>query len=120
MNFFTAFLWDYGFKTAPPAFDKPVQTYYFWYGGMVTSGKLSMALHAPAGREILEQPVQYLQYDIYNRQDTQTLYHKETTTMTDTEKLLALYANTSKHSNYQILPARLAALIDQEKIHVIR
>jgi len=118
MNFFTAFLWDYGFKTAPPAFDKPVQTYYFWYGGMVTSGKLSMALHAPAGREILEQPVQYLQYDIYNRQDTQTLYHKETTTMTDTEKLLALYANTSKHSNYQILPARLAALIDQEKIHV--
>jgi len=38
--------------------------------------------------------------------------------MTDTDQLIELYAKNSKHSNYQILSKRLAAIIDKERLDV--
>jgi len=78
MNFFEAFLWDYGFIPNPPAFTHPVSSLYFWYGGIFESGKENMAIHAPLGEDMLNHPDNYLNYDVYKKDDTLTLFLKET------------------------------------------
>lgn len=80
MNFFEAFLHDFGILEAPPRFIEPVKKFkYFWFGGIMESFKKKMALtyyKSDEDKLIKELPV-WLQSDIYRRKDTFTIFKNE-------------------------------------------
>ncbi|MCL1933213.1 MAG: hypothetical protein FWF53_05335 [Candidatus Azobacteroides sp.] len=119
MNFFEAFLYDYEFINQPPDFSSPAFSKYLWLGGIeeVRNKNLSIVYHSSQYKINEENLREWKNYDIYERNDTMQLFKNEIQ-MTEKDKLIALYAKNSKHSNYQIMPSCLAALLGENEIAV--
>jgi len=123
MNFFEAFLHDYNIIDKNPDFSLPDnQIKYFWYGGIqnTIAKSQSIVYHSEQYGNMFDRINEWLQYDIYKRNDTMKLFTKELNDaeMAEKEALIKLYAQTSKHSNYQILPEKLTAIIGDNEIQV--
>lgn len=80
MNFFDAFLFDYGIISDLPSFNNPNNDVrYFWYGGICETIKNNEAIVCYSTRfgSFKEVSEDWLKYDIYRRNDSQTIFNKE-------------------------------------------
>ena len=106
-NLFECFLYDYGLLNNKPAQNLKM-TYYFWSNGIPAEMiEKSDAVFHGEGKKIFQQNIKQMEkVDIYNRKDTNMIYK--------IERLKWLYNQTSKHSNYQILPKALKKIIGDD------
>lgn len=80
VNLFETFLHDYGFIVNEPVFQEPDQTKYFWFGGVqgtFRDGK-KLSFHEGCEEELLKNLDDWVQHDIYNRDDTIGVFREET------------------------------------------
>lgn len=103
-NLFDCFLEDNGFEVIHNA-QIDTNALYYWNGGM--SG--NVVYHNKTDFNF----ALFIEHDIYKREDTLGIYKQELI-----ERLIADYNNVSKHSQYQILPERLAMFVDQSNLRV--
>ena len=80
MNFFEAFLHDFGVLEMPPIFSKPLKEFkYFWLGGILKTFKIQKKLTLHQGNEynLLTELPTWLQSDIYRKPDTFNIFKNE-------------------------------------------
>ena len=83
---------------APKPTLEPDKAVYYWSGGMLSDNADEKACvwHDNGLEEFNNNKSKYIDADIYKRNDSMDIYMLE--------KLRNLYMQSSKHSNYQILP----------------
>lgn len=120
INFFEFLLYDYEILHELPIWEKRTEAKYFWYGGMVEANNKNLPIVFHTKDYLINNKTldEWLESDIYKRVDTIKIFEKEISKMTKKEELIALYANNSKHSNYQILSKRLSDIIGNKNIDV--
>ena len=80
MNFFDAFLHDYGLIKNSPEFIEHNKIYnYFWFGGIIQTfkSKKMLKFHESNEVELLSLLTKWLMSDIYRRNDTQNIFKNE-------------------------------------------
>ncbi len=80
INFFGAFLHDFGFFKLYPIFnEKKGVTKYFWFGGLINTIKKNLKLDFYSNGEeyLIEKFPDLLNSDIYRRDDTKNIFEKE-------------------------------------------
>ncbi len=103
-NLFECFLYDYGVLTSKPH-QNLKQVYYYWSNGIPPEKmeESDVVFHGD-GKEVFRRNLETIKSkEIYDREDTREIYK--------IERLKWLYNQTSKHSNYQILPDKLNNII---------
>jgi hypothetical protein len=81
MNFFEAFLHDYGFIDNAPCLYKPKKTKYFWFGGVhsVLREDSKLSYHKGNEKELLLHLDKWIHHDIFKRPDTIDIFKREIT-----------------------------------------
>jgi hypothetical protein len=80
MNFFEAFLYDYGLIELLPKFKQSNGiTRYFWFGGLIDTVKndLNLSFYNISENEFLDLLPKWIESDIYRRDDTIEIFKKE-------------------------------------------
>ena len=111
-NFFEFLLQDYGIMAPKPTLEPDKKAVYYWSGGMLSDNADEKACvwHDNGLEEFNNNKSKYIDADIYKRNDSMDIYMLE--------KLRNLYMQSSKNSNYQILPTRIAEILSQENLKV--
>ena len=80
INFFEAFLHDFGILDEPPKYNEPTEIIrYFWFGGIIEVNKQKKQLKYYQGNEIdlMYSLPMWLQSDVYRRVDTIYIFKEE-------------------------------------------
>ncbi len=99
---------DYSYKTGVS---------YFWEGGISKSLVKPITFTQPLD-DLLEKIEVLRTYEVYNREDTCAIYNMENEPNHQFHLLEKLYQETSKHSNYQVLPAALEKLLPKRNLKI--
>lgn len=108
-NLFEYLLYDYGVLTKKPH-QNLKHVYYYWSNGIPAEKTLesNVVVHGD-GKKIFSRDLGAIKkMEIYNRKDTKEIYK--------VERLKWLYNQTSKHSNYQVLPEVLSNIIGKDLV----
>lgn len=111
INFFEYMLEDYGLFEDKTILKKNMkECFYFWSGGLASS--INDDIHwFDNGKMFFEHNNRkFIESDIYDRPDTRDIFL--------IEQLKSLYNETSKHSNYQILPRALEKYIEIKELNI--
>ncbi len=115
-NFFEFLLYDYGYLKCHNKKTIQRNINYFWNDGILdninTREKLSFYNYTK--QKFINEKKNLVKNEIFNRKDTINLYKGKQ--MTKIEQLKKMYANTSKHSNYQILPTELENFLSSKEV----
>ena len=79
MNFYEAFLHDYGFIDHLPALNNPGKSKYFWFGGLQNIFKYhdKLVFHKGCEKDLLMELDSWIHHDVFKRDDTIRLFRKE-------------------------------------------
>lgn len=80
LNFFEAFLHDYGFLTNEPTFQSSGKVKYFWYGGTAQctdNSSHKLKFHCDNKEELLLNLGEWIKSDVYKRRDTINIFKEE-------------------------------------------
>ena len=117
-NLFEVFLKEYGYIEKYSLENVDYHAKYLWSGGIV--GDLlenQDCVWFNNGKEEAKKYMkEYLASDIYNYGDTKAIYEKEKANNELVKILRDLYMKESKHSNYQILSAKLQEFLGKDLV----
>ncbi|MDR2409409.1 MAG: hypothetical protein LBE13_15015 [Bacteroidales bacterium] len=79
MNFFEIFLYDYGIIQNMPDFSEPIESKYFWHGGIIETKikHKQITIHSQEYLLFENNIDEWLKSDVYKREDTINIYNKE-------------------------------------------
>lgn len=120
VNFFEAFLYDYGFLKEKPNINIVSNKYYFWDDGISQNYKerTNLAYHNFSQKNLISLMSQLKDIEIFNRNDTLNLYIGNKMKQMKLMRLKTMYEKTSKHSNYQILSEELRHLFCEDNFEI--
>lgn len=116
-NFFEVFLWEYGYLEELQAFIIDYNAGYFWSGGADFALPASFVWHENGKECVISKWESFMKMDMYQRKDTLKIW-KEERNARKKELLKYLYMQTSKHSNYQMIPTALRGILDANELQI--